>query len=88
MGVINSAIFTILERFPESKDTIKRLYCTSIDFQILCEDLCKCDRALAYWAQSAKADAPERQEEYQALQRELENEINRFLDEAESKTVQ
>jgi hypothetical protein len=88
MGVIKSAIFTILERFPDRKDAIRRLYCASIGFQTLCEDFCQCDRALAHWTQSARTDAPARKEEYEALQRELENEINRFLDEAESKTVQ
>ena len=83
MGVINSAIFTILERFPDRKDAVKRLFSANVNFQTLCEDFRQCSEALKYWNQSIKTDAPARREEYEALRRELESEINRFLNEAE-----
>jgi hypothetical protein len=85
MGVINSAIFAILERFPDSKDAIKHLFSANGDFRILCEDFRQCSQALAYWNQSTNADATARRQEYEVLQRELEDEINQILDEAESK---
>lgn len=82
MNVINSAIFTILKRFPDRTNVIKGLFGVSIDFRTLCEDFCQCRKALAYWRWSTKKTAPARRQEYEALQRELENEIVRFLDEA------
>jgi hypothetical protein len=85
MSVIKSAIFAILERFPARKDTIKRLFIADGEFQTLCEDFCQCSQALVYWNQSIKTDAPARREEYKALRQELENEIKRLIDEAESK---
>ena len=85
MGVINSAIFIILERFPDRKDAIKRLFSSNGEFQTLCEDFRQCNRALAYWSQSSKTNAQVRRKEYEVLQGELETEIHRFLNEAEHK---
>jgi hypothetical protein len=85
MSVIKSAIFTIYERFSDRKDTVKRLFNASDEFQTLCDDFRQCCQALEYWNQSIKADAPARRQEYKALRRELEDEINRLIDEAELK---
>ena len=87
MCVIKSAIFTIFERFPDRKDTVKRLFNANDEFQTLCEDFRQCSQALEYWDQFMKADAPARRQEYKAIRRELEDEINRFLNEAESKAA-
>jgi hypothetical protein len=83
MGVINSAIFFILERFPERREVIRRLFSASNSFQTLCEDFRQCHEAQQYWARSTETDAPARRREYRALQRELAGEIVRFLDEAD-----
>ena len=87
MGVIKSAIFLILERFPDRKDLVRRLFSANADFRILCEDFRQCSEALQYWNQSTKTDAPSRRKEYRALQRELADEIDRFLKEADSRLL-
>jgi len=83
VSVINSAVFFILERFPDRRDLIKRLFTANNNFQILCEDFRQCSEALQYWNQSMKTDAQVRIKEYSALQCELEEEIDRFLNEAD-----
>ena len=83
MGVINPAIFIILERFPESRGKITKLFASSPDFQVLCDDLRQCREALQYWNRSGKPDALARRQEYQELHQELENEIIRFLNDTE-----
>ena len=83
MRVINSAIFIILERFPDSKDAIKRLFRANSEFQTLCEDFRQCNQALVYWSQSNKTEAPARRKEYKELLGQLETEIYRFLNEME-----
>ena len=85
MGVINSAIFIILERFPDRKDAIKRLFSANGEFQTLCEDFRQCNQALVYWSHSNKTEAPARRKEYEEIQGELETEIYRFLNETEHK---
>ena len=42
--------------------------------------------ALRYWIQSEKDGAEYRREEYETLQRELEGEILKYLDEFEKRT--
>ena len=81
MNVIHTALFVILERFPDRAEMIKRLFSKSEDFQTACEDFRQCSTALRYWNQSMKADAPARQREYETLLRELEQEIEQRLKE-------
>ena len=81
MTVIKNAIFPVMERFPGTADTIKRLFSESEDFQSLCEDYRRCSEALRHWDKSAEEDAPARRQEYQALLRELEEEIEQNLNE-------
>ena len=83
MSVINLAIFFVMEKFPDRRDLVKRLFSASANFQTLCEDFRQCSEALRYWIQSMETDAPARRLEYKALQRELAGEIVRFLNEAD-----
>ena len=75
-----------LDRFPDRRDTIAQLDKENMTFQTLCNDYRKCKLALRYWIQSEKDGAEYRREEYEALQRELEGEILRYLDEFEKRT--
>lgn len=84
MKVIHTAMFVILQRFPERAETIKRLFSESKDFQCACEDFRQCRSALRFWKQSMKAEAPARRLEYATLLRELEQEIEQRVIEAGS----
>ena len=75
-----------LDRFPDRRDAIVQLDRKNETFQTLCNDYRKCELALRYWIQSEKDGAECRREEYEALQRELEGEILRYLDEFEKRT--
>lgn len=83
MPVIQTSLFIVLKRFPDRKDTIKRLFRESESFQIMCEDHRRCAEALRHWNESASDEAPARREEYAALLRDLEAEILENLDESE-----
>jgi hypothetical protein len=82
MRVIHSNLLFIAKRFPEHKEIIKRLYSESENFQEMCSDYQKCDRALRHWSQSHSEEAPERRTEYAALLKDLEAEILLNLNEA------
>ena len=75
MPVIRTNIFTVMKRFPDRKDSIKRLYKRNSDFQTICEDYRKCMEAYLYWDKSGSKEAYERREEYAMLREELETEI-------------
>jgi hypothetical protein len=75
MTVIQPSLFSIFKRFPERKETIKVLFKNNESFKTLCEDYRRCAEALHHWNQSLDEDAPARTREYEALLRELEEEI-------------
>ena len=75
MTVIQSNLFSLFERFPDRKETVKALFKDSESFKTLCEDYLKCGEALKHWNLSFKEEAPLRRREYEALLRELEQEI-------------
>jgi hypothetical protein len=75
MKVIRTGLFSVLRRFPQRKDTAKRLFRESESFQTMCEDYRKCVKALDYWNRSEIDIAPLRRTEYTALMQELEEEI-------------
>ena len=75
MMVIRTSVFTVIQRFPRSRDTIKHLYKGNNVFQNICEDYRKCLEAHRYWNKSGSKEASERREEYAMLQGELETEI-------------
>lgn len=79
MTVIHSSLFLIIKRFPECKESIRRLYRESENFQEACEDYQKCADALRYWNKSDSEEAPARRDEYTDFLRDLELEIARIL---------
>jgi hypothetical protein len=83
MPVIAPALFTVLKRFSERKDCIKRLFRENDNFRNVCEDYQNCTEALRYWNQSESDEAPTRREEYGMLQQDLEAEILEHLNESE-----
>ena len=85
MPVIRTSIFTAIKRFPDRKDTIKRLYKENNNFQTICEDYRKCLEAHLYWNESGSKVASARREEYATLRGELETEIIQSI--AESNTI-
>ena len=75
MSVIRPSIFTVLERFPDRKKVIKRLYRGDNNFKTICEDYGKCLEAYLYWNESGSEEALARRQEYAMLQSELETEL-------------
>ena len=82
MTVIQKGLFPVMERFPNHKDAVKRLFRDSETFQIMCEDYMRCDEALRYWNQVESKEAPARRKEYVALLKALEAEISQSLNES------
>jgi hypothetical protein len=83
MAVIKMNILTAMERFPDHKETITKLFRKDENFRILCEDYGRCAEALRHWNQSSSREAVERRQEYSALLEDLESEILENLDEFE-----
>lgn len=83
MTVIRKGLFSVMERFPNHTDIVKRLFRESETFQAVCEDYMRCVEALRYWNQSDSEEAPARREEYAALLKDLEAEILQNLDESQ-----
>ena len=79
MAAIHLSLLLIIKRFPEHKETIRRLYRESENFQEACEDYQKCADALRHWDQSDSEEAPTRRKEYTELVCDLELEIARIL---------
>jgi hypothetical protein len=86
LSVLRPGLSIALDRFPDRRDAIVQLDRKNETFQTLCNDYRKCELALRYWIQSEKDGAEYRREEYEILQRELEGEILRYLDEFEKRT--
>ena len=81
MTVIKTSVFSVVKRFPDRKDTVKRLFKRSVTFQTICEDYLQCVEALRYWKQSAEENATARTREYEGLLIDLEAEILQNLNE-------
>jgi hypothetical protein len=82
MTVIQPSLFSLFERFPERKETIRARFQNNESFKTLCEDYRRCAEALQRWKQSLNEDAPARVREYEALLRELEEEILQNVNES------
>jgi len=82
MTVIQPSLFTLFDRFPERKETIKALFKKNESFKTLCEDYHRCAAALQHWNQFLDEDAPVRMREYETLLRELEEEILQNVNES------
>ena len=83
MPVIQTSIFTVIERFPDHKDSIKLLYRESKTFQTICDDYRQCAEALKRWNQLSSEEAHAREKEYAELLQDLEAEILHNLEESE-----
>ena len=68
----------VLERFPERRSKVSRLYASSDSFRSLCTSYQQCTTALRYWAKLESAEATQRHREYETLLNELETEILDF----------
>ena len=79
MGIIQQGIFTLYERFPDQKKKIRALHASSETFKTLCDDHQKCCEAICYWERKEGDVAIQRRQEYDALIRDLEEEIQEFL---------
>jgi hypothetical protein len=75
MPIVESNLLTILERFPNHKETIKLQYIQSETFKTICDDYHKCVKAFRYWNQDETRDALQCRQEYGELLKELEQEI-------------
>ena len=78
MSVIQPGLFMVIERFPDCRNKVMRLYGSSDSFRSLCTSYQQCTTAVRYWAKQASTEATQRHGEYLALQQELEMEILQF----------
>lgn len=85
ISVVPPGLSTVLDRFPDRRDTITQLGNENKTFQTLCNDYRRCKVALRHWVESGEEGADGRSEEYEVLQRELEGEILRYLGEFEKR---
>ena len=74
MSVIQPGLFMVIERFPDCRNKVMRLYGSNDSFRSLCTSYQQCTTAVRYWAKQAT----QRHREYLALRQELEMEILQF----------
>jgi hypothetical protein len=65
----------VMDRFPERREVLKRLFESNQSFQSLCGDYEDCLTALRYWRESSLPEALGFRNEFSALLSELEEEI-------------
>jgi hypothetical protein len=70
----------IMDRFPEERQSLRRLFQESLSFQSLCNDYRECLAALQDWQQSTAEEAPAWGDEYAHLLLELEQEVRQYLE--------
>jgi len=70
---------SVMERFPEKRVALKRLFEASQSFQSLCNEYEACMTALRYWRDSSLPEAPNFRNEFSSLLSELEEEILEHL---------
>lgn len=75
MTVIHSNLFGVIKRFPSYREVICNLFKADHNFVTLCDDYRVCHDALKFWSLSDQMHAAHRTEEYEALLKELEDEI-------------
>jgi len=74
---------SVIDRFPDFKGTITRLFRANENFQALCEDHQRCVEALRYWGRSEEEVAEVRRDEYSSILLDLETEILQRLNKIE-----
>ena len=87
MKIAESSIYRVIERFPEDRPSLERLWEINASFQSLCGEYEDCSAALKYWQQSVAEDARGYRDEYAALLQELEEEIVYYLENIDQGTV-
>lgn len=83
LSVAPPGLPSVLDRFPNHRKTVSQLGKNNETFRTLCNDYQKCKVALQHWTRSEEDGAEDRREEYEAVQRELEAEILRYLEDFE-----
>jgi hypothetical protein len=81
LPVIHPGLFLIMQRFPERKDALRRMYRSCESFRSICNSYQQCSEALRHWVKSEHKESPNRQREYSELMQELEQEIIQSLEE-------
>lgn len=76
---MDKSITTVIKRFPHYWDRIRRLGECDMDFCSLCNDYFLAQEALNLWQTSKASDVADRVQEYQAVVKELEAEIQQYL---------
>lgn len=87
MAVIPSAIFEIINKYPEYREEIIHFHKNSHSFRSMCEDLCTCRNAYHHWIKSESGEAKQRSDEYRELLENLECEINRYITETSTELL-
>lgn len=80
-----AAMAGVLERFPEYRSSLERLWSIDADFQNLCEEYQDCADAFRYWKESPADEASSRRSEYEVLLRDLEEEILCYLEKSDQR---
>jgi hypothetical protein len=70
----------VLEKFPEARVKIQRLFQQSPSFQDLCQDYRDCLAAWQHWRQITSEDAPALCQSYAELLQELDQELRDYLE--------
>lgn len=76
MGSLDDDLVCVLQRFPERKNWVDRLYLDNEDFRALCSDYTMCVREIERMVTAGTTGS----EEYKMLKFSLEREILQFLD--------
>jgi hypothetical protein len=72
-------LVTVVERFPEKRKSLERLFECDKSFRSLCEEYLACQKAYKFWQGSSLPEAPDLRNDFSSLQRELEEEILEYL---------
>ena len=75
----NNGFASVVERFPERRYVLERLFESNQSFQSLCEEYEECLIALRYWRESSLPEAADFRNEFSSLLGELEDEIREHL---------
>jgi DNA-binding NarL/FixJ family response regulator len=74
-----SGLVSVVERFPEKRKSLERLFERDKSFRSLCEEYVDCRKAYRFWQGSSLPEAPDLRNDFSSLQRELEEEILEYL---------
>ena len=72
-------LVSVVERFPEKRKSLERLFERDKSFRSLCEEFVACQKAYKFWQGSSLPEAPDLRNDFSSLQRELAEEILEYL---------